>query len=76
MTSDDGTTSAQRVLKEAVHEARLLVSAPSLGTPEDIRSLLRLAEAALDAGNGDLPTAQVLAAPLHPTSLERLGLNA
>jgi len=66
--------SAQHVLKEAVHEARLILSSPSLGTPDDIRSLLRLAEAALDAGDGDLPNDAVLAAPLHATTLARLGL--
>ena len=67
---------APSVLKEAVHEVRLLLSAPSLGTSEDVRKLLGLAQAALDAGEGGLPVAQVLAAPLHPTSLERLGLFA
>ena len=66
--------SAHHVLKEAVHEARLLLSSPSLGTPDDIRSLLRLAEAALDAGDGDLPNDAVLAAPLHATTLTRLGV--
>jgi hypothetical protein len=66
--------SAHHVLKEAVHEARLLLSSPSLGTPDDIRSLLRLAEAALDAGDGDLPNDAVRAAPLHATTLTRLGV--
>ncbi len=75
MTPSDEMTPAHSVLKEAVHEARLLVSTPSLGTPEDVRKLLGLAQAALEAGEGELPVAQVLAAPLHPTSLERLGLT-
>lgn len=66
--------SAQHVLNEAVHEAKLLLLSPSLGTTEDLRSLLRLAEAALDAGDGDLPNDAVLAAPLHATTLARLGL--
>jgi hypothetical protein len=66
--------SAQHVLKEAVHEAKLLLSSPSLGTSNDIRSLLHLAQAALDAGDGDLPNDAVLAAPLHTTTLTRLGL--
>jgi hypothetical protein len=66
--------SAQHVLKEAVHEARLLLLSPSLGSPDDIRRLLHLAEAALDAGDGDLPNDAVLAAPFHPTTLTRLGL--
>jgi hypothetical protein len=66
--------SAQQVLQETVHEATLLLSAPSLGTTDHIRSLLRLAQAALDAGDGELPNEQVLAAPLHWTSLMRLGL--
>ena len=54
----------------------MLLSYPSLGTPQRVRSLLQLAMAALDAGDGDVPTEEVLAAPLHWTSLTRLGLAA
>jgi hypothetical protein len=67
--------SAHRVLQETIREANLLVSSPSLGTPETVRSLLKLAEAAVDAGEGDVPNEVVLAAQLHWTSLERLGLD-
>jgi hypothetical protein len=66
--------SAHQVLQETVQETRLLLSYPSLGTPERVRSLLQLALAALDAGDGDVPNEEVLAAPLHWTSLTRLGL--
>jgi hypothetical protein len=70
-----GTASAPEVLKETMREANLLISSPSLGTPENIRALLRLAETALDAGDGGIPNQEVLAAPLHWTSLGRLGLT-
>jgi hypothetical protein len=66
--------SAHKVLKEAVHEAKLILSSPTLGTREDLRSLLRLAQTAVEAGDGDVPNEQVLAAPLHWTGLARLGL--
>jgi hypothetical protein len=66
--------SAHQVLQETVQEAKLLLSSPSLGTPENLRSLLRLAQKALDAGDGDVANEEVLAAPLHWTSLTRLGL--
>jgi hypothetical protein len=66
--------SAHEVLKEALHEARLILRSPTLGTREDLRSLLRLAQTAADAGDGDVPNEQVLAAPLHWTGLTRLGL--
>jgi hypothetical protein len=66
--------SAHQVLQETVHEAKLLLSSPSLGTAEHLRSLLGLAQKALEAGDGDVPNEEVLAAPLHWTSLTRLGL--
>ena len=66
--------SAHEVLKETVHEAKLLLSSPALGTLDDVRSLLRLAQTAAAAEGGDVPNEQVLAAPLHWTSLTRLGL--
>ena len=66
--------SAHEVLKEAVHEAKLMLSSPALGTSDDVRSLLRLAQTAVDAADGNVPNEQVLAAPLHWTSLTRLGL--
>jgi hypothetical protein len=68
--------SAHEVLKETVNEAKLLLSSPALGTLDDIRSLLRLAQTAVDAEGGEVANDQVLAAPLHWTSLTRLGLAA
>jgi hypothetical protein len=68
--------SGHEVLKEAVHEARLILMSPSLGTRDDLKSLLRLAQAALEAGDGDVPNEQVLKARLHPMCLMRLGLTS
>jgi hypothetical protein len=67
--------SAHKVLNEVVHELRIVLLSPSLGTPDDLRSLLNLARAAVDAADGHLPNEQVLAAPLHWTTLARLGLE-
>jgi hypothetical protein len=67
--------SAHTVLNEVVYELRVVLQSPSLGTPDDLRSLLNLARIAVDAADGHLPNEQVLAAPLHWTTLARLGLE-
>ncbi len=66
---------APDVLKQSIHDARLLVAAPSLGGPDDLRSLLSLAQSALAAGAGEIPDSEVRNAGLHSATLELLGVS-
>jgi hypothetical protein len=66
---------APDVLKQSIHDARLLVAAPSLGDADDLRSLLSLAQSALAAGAGEIPDSEVRNSGLHPATLELLGVS-
>jgi hypothetical protein len=64
---------ARAVLEIALDEAGLL--AHTGGDPEkDILPIIRLAQEALKAGDGEIPDERVRDSGLHPAKLSRLGL--
>jgi hypothetical protein len=67
--------SAAQVLKHALHDANLLVAYTSLESPEQLSSLLQLAQDALAVGDGEIKDDLLLHSSLHPVTLGRLGLR-